>query len=72
VTSQITRNSPKRNKSHVRNNSIKIAFRKAQFEEIKQNTSNFKRLIMSSGIYDSVMGRITFHVMCDVIQSINQ
>ena len=72
MTSQITRNSLRRNKSHVRNNCIKVVYRKAQFEEIEQNTPKFQRLIIGKSTSESVIIRITFHVMCDVIRGINQ
>lgn len=72
MTSQITRNSLRRNKSHVRNNCIKVVYRKAQFEEIEQNAAELQRLIMGMNPSESVIRRITFHVMCDVIRGINQ
>jgi hypothetical protein len=67
VTSQITRNSLNRSKSHMRKNCIKVAYLKAQFEEIKQNAPKFQRLITGKGLSEGVIRRITFNVMCDVI-----
>ena len=72
MTSQITRNSLKSSKSHMRNNCIKVAHRNAQFEEIKQNTPKFQRSITGIGLSEGVIRRITFNVMCDVMQESNR